>query len=49
MVKCFEKCGCEVFLYVENDEFLFIKVDFVFEFFFIEGIVVGVIRNVDWM
>lgn len=49
IVKCLEKCGCEVLFYVENEEFLLIKVDFVNEFFVIEGIVVGVIWNVDWM
>lgn len=49
IVKCLEKCGCEVLFYVENDEFVLIKVDLVIEYFVIEGIVVGVIRNVDWM
>lgn len=48
-VKRIEKAGRQVLLHAENDEFAPIKVDLETESFNIEGLAVGVIRNVDWM
>ena len=48
-VKRFEKRGSEVMLHAENESFNTIKVDLASQFFNIEGIAVGVIRNSDWM
>lgn len=48
-VKRFEKKGSQVLLHAENEAFDTIKVDLASQFFNIEGIAVGVIRNNEWM
>ncbi len=44
-VKRFERKGSEILLHAENQEFNTIKVDLASQFFTIEGLAVGVIRN----
>lgn len=44
-VKRFERKGSEILLHAENEEFSTIKVDLASQFFTIEGLAVGVIRN----
>ncbi|MDT7526469.1 MULTISPECIES: transcriptional repressor LexA [Idiomarinaceae] len=48
-VKRFERRGNVIFLHPENDEFAPIKVDLTSQFFTIEGLAVGVIRNGAWL
>ncbi len=47
-VKRFRREGQFVYLYSENEEFQVIKVDLTQQFFAIEGLAVGVIRNQTW-
>lgn len=47
-VKRFRREGQFVYLYPENEEFQVIKVDLTQQFFAIEGLAVGVIRNQTW-
>lgn len=49
IVKCLKKQGNKVELLLENSEFKLIVVDFRQQSFIIEGLVVGVIRNGDWL
>lgn len=44
-VKRFERKGSQILLHAENEEFSTIKVDLASQFFTIEGLAVGVIRN----
>jgi len=48
-VKRFERKGSTVLLHPENPEFSVIKVDLSQQFFAIEGLAVGVIRNGAWL
>lgn len=49
IVKCLKKQGNKVELLLENSEFKLIVVDFRQQSFIIEGLVVGVICNGDWL
>lgn len=48
-VKRFERKGSTVLLHPENEEFSTIKVDLAQQYFTIEGLAVGVIRNGAWL
>lgn len=48
-VKRFERQGKQILLHPENDEFETIKVDLSQQFFAVEGLAVGVIRNGAWL
>jgi len=48
-VKRFEKKGNQVLLHPENDEFSTITVDLSQQYFTVEGLAVGVIRNGAWL
>ena len=48
-VKRFERKGSTVLLHPENEEFSTIKVDLAQQYFTIEGVAVGVIRNGAWL
>lgn len=48
-VKRFERKGSMVLLHPENEEFSTIKVDLAQQYFTIEGLAVGVIRNGAWL
>lgn len=48
-VKRFEKQGSKILLHPENDEFSTITVDLTQQYFTIEGLAVGVVRNGAWL
>ncbi len=48
-VKRFERKGSTVLLHPENEEFSTIKVDLAQQYFTVEGLAVGVIRNGAWL
>lgn len=48
-VKRFERKGSTVLLHPENEEFSIIKVDLAQQYFTVEGLAVGVIRNGAWL
>ncbi|MEX1222477.1 MAG: transcriptional repressor LexA [Idiomarina sp.] len=48
-VKRFEKQGSKILLHPENDEFSTITVDLTQQYFTIEGLAVGIVRNGAWL